>query len=229
MHGKPASPWWRPWTSAGTPSEAAPPAERPSDDDGLRARVVERAHRCRARTHGQRHGGSPGMAGRTVEARAPQRKEHGPRVKQALRAGTSQPQPGTRGDVPQPPGGLRTLGVPTGVDRCIQPAVRQGLQAHGDPPVSAARVGFRPGRRAHHAITRAPASRTAGATWVGAMALETCVDRVNHDPGRRAVSTRVRDRRVLTLIHRVLKAGARAHEARPETVDGGPHGGPRSP
>jgi retron-type reverse transcriptase len=43
------------------------------------------------------------------------------------------------------------------------------------------------------------------------------------------VSKRVQDRRVLTLIHRFLKAGAMEHDALHETVEGVAQGGPLSP
>jgi RNA-directed DNA polymerase len=166
----------------------------------------------------------------TVEARAPSLKAHWPRLQQALLEGTDQPQPGQRGEVPKPQGGLRKLGGPTVVDRVIQQAVMPVLPAPWEPPFSDASVGFRPGRHAHQAVTRAPSYRKAGDTWVVARALEQLFARVNHDQVRREGAKRGRDRRVVPLIHRVLKAGARAHEALPETVDGVPQGGPlRSP
>jgi RNA-directed DNA polymerase len=59
--------------------------------------------------------------------------------------------------------------------------------------------------------------------------LEKCFDRVNHDKLMSEVSMRLQDGRVWTLIHRVLKAGAMEHEARHETVEGVPQGGPRFP
>jgi RNA-directed DNA polymerase len=229
MNGTPAIHWWLPWTIEGNPSEEETTAERPSEAAGFMARVVERDHLVRARTHVQSHGGSAGMEGRTVEALAPDRKEHWPRVKQARLEGTSQPQPGQRVEVPKPQGGIRRLGVPTVEARCIQQAVRPVLQGQGDPPVSDASFGCRPGRHAPQAVTRAPSYLKEGDTGVVEMDLEQCFDRVNHDKVMREVSTRVRDRRVWTLIHRVLKAGAMEHEARHETVDGVPQGGPRSP
>lgn len=61
------------------------------------------------------------------------------------------------------------------------------------------------------------------------MDLEKFFDRVHHDKLTSAVSQRVRDRRVLPLIHRFRKAGALAHEAWHETGAGVPQGGPRSP
>jgi RNA-directed DNA polymerase len=229
MHGQPAIPWWLPWTIEGTPSEEEATAERPSAEEGLRERVVERDNRLRARKQVQSHGGSPGREGMTVAERAPARKEPGRRVKPALGDGTELPQPVQRVDVPNPPGGLRKRGVPTVVDRCIPPAGRPGLQAPGEPTCSAARVGFRPGGNAQHAVKRAPSYRNEGDPGVGERDREKVCARVHHDTGMRAVAKGGRDRRVLTWIHRVLKAGAMAHEARQETVDGVPHGGPRSP
>ena len=61
------------------------------------------------------------------------------------------------------------------------------------------------------------------------MDLEKFFDRVNHDKVMSEVSKRVQDGRVLTLIHRFLKAGAMEHDALHETVEGVPQGGPRSP
>jgi RNA-directed DNA polymerase len=165
----------------------------------------------------------------TVEELAPSLKEHGPRLKQALWEGTYQPQPVKRAEVPKPQGGVRKLGVPTVVDRFIQQAVMQGLQAQGDPTFSDSSFGFRPGRNAHQAVKRAQSYRKEGDTWVVEMDLEQCFDRVNHDQLMREVSKRVQDGRVWTLIQRFLKAGAMEHEARQETVAGVPQGGPRSP
>jgi RNA-directed DNA polymerase len=191
-------------------------------------RVVERDHQFRALKQVQSHGGSPGIDGMTVEELAPYLKEHWPRLKQALREGTYHPQPVKRVEVPKPQGGSRKLGVPTVVDRFIRQAVMQMLQAQWDPTVSDSSFGFRPGRKAHQAIKRAPSYLKEGYPWVVEMDLEKCFDRVNHDKVMREVSKRVRDRRVWPLIHRCLKAGAMEHEARHETVEGVPQGGPLS-
>jgi retron-type reverse transcriptase len=229
MHGQPASPWWRPGKIEGKPSAEEPTAERPSEEDGLRERGGERDHRFRALKPVRSHGGSPGLGGMAVAALAPSLKEHGPRWKQALWEGPDQPQPVQRGEVPTPQGGSRKLGVPPVVDRVIPQAVRPGLPAPGDPTGSDASVGCRPGRTAQHAVKRAQSSRKEGDTGVGERDLEKVCDRVNHDTLRSAVAKRVRDQRVWTRIHRVRKAGAMAPEARQETVEGGPQGGPRSP
>jgi RNA-directed DNA polymerase len=229
MNGKPAIQWWLPWTIEGKPCEEETTVECPCKEAGLMARVVARDHLVRALKQVQSHGGSPGLDGRTGEELAPSLKEHWPRVKQALWAGTYPPQPVQRVEIPQPQGGVRTLGVPTVVARFLQQAVMQGRQAPWDPTFSDASVGFRPGRNAHQALKRAQAYRKEGYTWVVDMDVEQFFDRGTHDKVMREGSTRVQDGRVLTLIPRFLKAGAMAHEARPETVEGGPQGGPRSP
>jgi RNA-directed DNA polymerase len=173
--------------------------------------------------HVHSHGGSPGLEGLPVEALAPALKAHGPRVMQAWLDGTSQPHPVQRVAGPKPPGGLRTLGVPPVVDRVSPHAGLQGLQAPGAPPCWASRGGVRPGRMAHHARKRAPASRQAGDPGGVAMAPAPGFDRVHHNPVRSAVATRVRGQRGVPRSHRRRKAGARAPEARQETGDGGPH------
>jgi len=229
MHGKPALQWWLPGTIAGKPSAEETTAEGPSEEAGLMARVVERHNLLRALTQVQSHGGSPGLDGMTVAALAPSRKAHGLRLTPALWEGSDQPPPVKRIEVPKPPGGGSQLGVPTVVDRCLQHAVRPGLQAPWEPTCAEARVGFRLGRHAPQAGKRAQASLQEGNTGGVAMDWEQVVDRVNHDQVMSEVSKRVHEGRVLPLSHRVLKAGAMAHEARPEPGGGVSHGGPRSP
>jgi RNA-directed DNA polymerase len=229
MNGKPAIQLWLPWTIEGKPSEEETTAECPSEEAGLMERVVERDNLFRALKQVQSNGGSPGLDGMTVEELAPYLKAHWPMLKQALLEGTYQPQPVKRVEVPKPQGGVRKLGVPTVVDRFIQQAVMQVLQAQWDPTFSDASFGFRPGRNAHQAVKRAQSHLKEGYTWVVAMDLEKFFDRVNHDKLMSEVSKRVRDRRVLALIHRFLKAGALAHDALQETVEGVPQGGPLSP
>jgi hypothetical protein len=203
LHGEPALQWWRPWAVAGPPASgphARPTPRRPP-------RVGWAAGRgARARSQGALAAVAAGLGG----------------------DGTSRPQPVTRVDVPPPTGGVSTRGGPTVVDRCRQRAVRQGLQAPGEPPGSEASCGCRPGRNAQPAVKRAPSARKEGDTWGVGMGVETWGARVNHATVRREVSKRGHAGRVLPPSPRGLKAGARAHAARQGTVAGGPHGGPLS-
>jgi hypothetical protein len=106
--------------------------------------------------------------------------------------------------------------------------VWQVLQEAWDPTCAERRDGVRPQRSAHQAVGQAQASIRDGDTGVGD--LEQCCDRVHHEGWLRRGRRRVQDRRVLTLIHRLLNAGVLPLEGRVEpTAEGTPHGGPRSP
>ena len=64
-----------------------------------------------------------------------------------------------RVDIPKPQGGMRTLGIPTVVDRLIQQALHQVLQPIFEPAFSEASFGFRTERNSHQALRRAQHSR----------------------------------------------------------------------
>jgi RNA-directed DNA polymerase len=122
------------------------------------------------------------------------------------------------------------LGIPTVLDRFIEQALLQVLQEEWDPTFSESSYGFRPKRSAHQAVGQAQAYIRAGYTWVVDIDLEKFFDRVHHDVLLSRVRRRVQDRRVLTLIHRFLKAGVRTLEGSVEpTAEGTPQGGPLSP
>lgn len=106
----------------------------------------------------------------------------------------------------------------------------QVLQEEWDPRFSDRSDGFRPQRSAHQAVGQAQGCIRAGDTWVVDIDLEQFVDRVNHDVLRSRVRRRVKDRRVVSLIHRFLKAGVRTLAGSVEPpAEGTPQGGPRSP
>jgi RNA-directed DNA polymerase len=112
-------------------------------------RVVERGNLFAARRRVKRNAGSPGIDGMTVEELPGYLREHWPRLRAALVAGTYRPQPVKRVEIPTPGGGVRRLGVPTGLDRVIQQAVLQVLQPEWDQTCSESSYGFRPKRSAH--------------------------------------------------------------------------------
>ena len=90
-----------------------------------------------------------GSTSRSAKARAwPDLQEH-------LLAGSYNPQPIRRVEIPKPDGGVRLLGIPTVVDRLVQQALLQILTPIYDPTFSINRYGFRPGRSAHRALESA--------------------------------------------------------------------------
>ena len=138
-------------------------------------------------------------------------------------------QPVKRVDVPKPDGGVRRLGVPCVVDRLIQQALLQVLQGQWDPTFSEHSYGFRPGRSAHQAVAQAQAFVADGYDVVVDIDLEKFFDRVNQDRLMARVAERVSDKRVLTLIRALLRAGVLEDGMVRPTEEGTPQGGPLSP
>jgi group II intron reverse transcriptase/maturase len=192
-------------------------------------RVVERGNMQRAYGQVMRNRGAPGIDGMRCEDLSAWLKVHWPRVKEALREGSYCPQAVRRVDIPKPDGGVRTLGVPTVVDRLIQQALHQALQPLFEPTFSEGSYGFRPGKSAQQAVLKATEYIRAGKRWVVDMDLEKFFDRVNHDVLMARVARRVQDRRVLRLIRRFLGAGMMAEGVETARTRGTPQGGPLSP
>ena len=119
--------------------------------------------------------------------------------------------------------------VLTVLDRFIQQAVMQVLQADWDPTFSEYSFGFRPGRSAHQAVARAQELIASGHGTVVDIDLEKFFDRVNHDILMGLVAKRVSDKRILKLIRRFLTAGVLIDGLVGPTEEGTPQGGPLSP
>jgi group II intron reverse transcriptase/maturase len=173
--------------------------------------------------------GAAGVDALTVVEFKAYLQQHWPTIKGRLLAGTYQPQPVRRVDIPKPQGGVRTLGIPTVVDRLIQQALHQVLQPIFEPTFSDASFGFRPGRNAHQALRRAQQYVASGKRWVVDIDLEQFFDRVNHDLLMGKLAAKIDDARVLTLIRRYLQAGMMADGLVQPRTEGTPQGGPLSP
>ena len=119
--------------------------------------------------------------------------------------------------------------VPTVIDRFIQQAVMQVLQAAWDPTFSEMSFGFRPKRSAHQAVARAQEYIAWGHNVVVDLDLEKFFDRVNHDILMGLVAKRVADKRILKLIRSFLTAGVLEGGLVSPTEEGTPQGGPLSP
>src|SRR5580658_5930296 len=202
---------------------------RTKSEDHLMERVVERSNLWLAYQRVVRNKGAPGVDDLTVAEFRDWLKVHWPSVKTALLGGRYLPRPVRRVDIPKPSGGVRTLGVPTLVDRLIQQALHQVLQPLFEPTFSDASFGFRPGRGAHQAVRKAQSYIRAGKRWVVDIDLEKFFDRVNHDVLMARVARQVSDVRVLKLIRRFLEAGMMSDGLVEPRTEGTPQGGPLSP
>lgn len=218
-------------TAAGPRPPAAPPPDEPTvDDRDLLEQVLDRTNLIQALSRVKANGGAPGVDGMTVKELPEYLKENWPAIREALYAGTYQPTPVKRVEIPKPGGnGVRLLGIPTALDRLIQQALSQVLGRLFDPTFSDASYGFRPRRSAHQAVRAARDFVKAGLRWVVDVDLAQFFDRVNHDKLMARVARRVKDKRVLKLIRRYLEAGVMLGGVVVRTEEGTPQGGPLSP
>lgn len=203
--------------------------DAPVIGDQLMECVVDRTNLLNAYHRVKRNKGCAGIDGKTIDDLPALLKDHWPSIKAQLLQGRYQPQAVKRVMIPKADGGQRPLGIPTIVDRLIQQAILQVLQAQWDRSFSHCSYGFRPNRSAHQAIAKSQDYINDGYKWVVDMDLEKFFDRVNHDKLMHKVRQRIRDKRVLKLINRYLKSGMVLDAQWEPTFEGTPQGGPLSP
>ena len=204
-------------------------ATQPALHDDLMARVVDRANLQRAWKRVKANRGAPGSDGMPIEDFAAFARSHWAAIREALCDGTYQPQPVRRVSIPKPGGGERLLGIPTVVDRVIQQAIAQVMGPLFDPGFSESSFGFRPGRSAHGALRQVQRFIGEGYRIAVDLDLAKFFDTVQHDVLMARVARKVRDKRLLALIGRYLRAGVLVGESIQATVIGTPQGGPLSP
>ena len=144
--------------------------------------IVERDNLKEALARVKRNKGAPGIDGMTVEDLSAHLKDHWPTIRARLLDGSYEPQPVRRVEIPKPAGGVRALGVPTVLDRFVQQAALQVLQAHWDGTFSASSYGFRPGRSAHQAVSAAQALIASGRRVVVDLDIEKFLESASYCP-----------------------------------------------
>jgi RNA-directed DNA polymerase len=202
---------------------------QPNPDDRLLEKILSRDNLIAAWKRVKANGGAPGIDGLTIEEFPAATRRHWHEILESLMAGTYQPSAVRRVEVPKPTGGLRPLGIPRILDRLIQQAIAQVLGPIFDPTFSDSSFGFRPGRSAHDAVYQARRYIQQGYTIAVDMDLSKFFDTVQHDVLMHRLSRKVRDKRVLRLIGKYLRAGVMIDGRLQETPLGVPQGGPLSP
>jgi len=195
----------------------------------LMTEVLDPENLKRALAQVKRNKGAPGVDGMTVHELGAHLKANWPSMRAQLVAGSYEPAPVRRVEIPKPDGRKRLLGIPTVVDRFIQQALAQVVQRQWEPHFHPHSYGFRPGRNAHQAIRHAQATIREGFGWVVDIDLEAFFDRVNHDRLMARVRKHVGASDVLRLINRFLKGGVQVGAQCLATTQGVPQGGPLSP
>ncbi|WP_254684269.1 group II intron reverse transcriptase/maturase [Providencia heimbachae] len=191
--------------------------------------VIERTNMMLAYQRVVENKGAAGVDNLGVRELKPWLKANWASVKSALMTGSYLPRAIRKVDIAKPDGGVRTLGLPTVVDRLIQQAIAQKLSPIADPSFSDSSYGFRPSRNAWQAVRQAQVYMNSGKRWVVDMDLEKFFDKVDHDILMSRLARRIKDSRVLTLIRRYLEAEMVDKKERVKRERGMPQGGPLSP
>ena len=202
---------------------------KPPPKQDLLERILSRGNMLKAWERVKANKGAPGIDNMPVGAFMDFAREHWDEIRASLLAGSYQPSPVRRVEIPKATGGTRPLGIPTVLDRLIQQAVAQVLLPIFDPHFSEASFGFRPGRSAHDAVYRVRDHIRKGYRVAVDADLSKFFDTVDHDVLMCRVAKRIRDKRVLRLIGKYLRAGVVVDGRLHDTRKGVPQGGPLSP
>jgi RNA-directed DNA polymerase len=173
--------------------------------------------------------GAYGIDKMGVDELLPYLTENGSQLRQSILDGRYRPYPVRRVEIPKEDGKKRKLGIPTVVDRVVQQAIAQVLTPIFEKQFSDNSFGFRPKRSAHDAIRRCQDNIDEGYKYVVDMDLEKYFDTVNQSKMVEVLSRTIKDGRVISLIHKYLRAGVIVKHRFEETDIGVPQGGPLSP
>lgn len=188
--------------------------------------IVDRSNMNKAYKRVKSNKGAHGIDGMGVDKLLQYLKENGGQLRQSILDGKYCPNPVRRVEIPKEDGKKkRKLGIPTVVDRVVQQAIAQVLTPICEKQFSDNSYGFRPGRSAHDAIRKCRDNISEGYNYVVDMDLEKYFDTVNQSKLVEVLSRTIKDGRVISLIHKYLRAGVIIKHKFEETKVGVPQGG----
>ena len=193
------------------------------------AHVVQKDNMQNAWERVRANKGVPGIDNISVKEFPEYALTHWEGIKAALLEGTYIPSPVKRVEIPKDSGGTRKLGIPTVMDRVIQQAISQVLTPVFDPHFSEHSYGFRPKHSAHQAVRKVLKDIGEGYRFVVDLDLEKFFDMVDHNMLMNRVARKIRDKGLLRLVGKYLRAGVIVNGRLTRTVRGVPQGSPLSP
>ena len=198
-------------------------------ESGLLEQILSPSNLNRAYKQVAGNKGSSGIDGMQTDDLLHWLRIHQEELPNSLYEGTYRPNPVRRVEIPKDNGKTRQSGIPTVVDRLIQQAISQILTIIYDPAFSPCSFGFRPRRSAHQALFQAQSIIDSGYHYAVDIDLEKFFDTVNQSRLIELLSRRIKDGRVISLIHKYLRAGVQVGSKYELNGSGVPQGSPLSP
>lgn len=150
-------------------------------------------------------------------------------IKNQVLAGTYQPMPARRVEIPKESGGVRCLGIPCVLDRILMQSIAKVFGDIFNPTFSQNSYGYRPGRSVQQAARQAQGYYRQGHNIQVDIDLERFFDTVNHDLLMDRVGRQVKNKALMKLLGRFLRAGVMVNGRLQPTPIGVPQGSPVSP
>jgi RNA-directed DNA polymerase len=181
--------------------------------------------------HVKANKGAPGIDNMKLDEFNEFAVQHWQGIKSKILDGSYQPLAVKRVRIPKPDGGERMLGIPAVIDRMIQQAVSQIISPYFEPDFSPHSYGYRPGKRASQAVNYVQSCVKQGYKTAVDIDLSKFFDEVNHDMLMNRIGRKIKDKALMRLLGKYLRAGIAEMETGLwfASDKGVPQGGPLSP
>ncbi len=173
--------------------------------------------------------GSGGIDEVTIEKFEEKKEYYLDMLHQKLRDGTYQPKPVKRVEIPKSGGGVRKLGIPCVMDRVVQQALVQRMEAIFEARFVDCSYGYRKGRAPRDAMRKVWRELQAGYLWIVDADLRQFFDTIDQEKLIDLIAEEISDGRVLQLVRDILRSGVVEGGCWQPTLTGVPQGGVASP
>ncbi|CAK9252011.1 unnamed protein product [Sphagnum jensenii] len=190
---------------------------------------ISNVERLRAAYFLMKKAAAAGIDGETWASYGENLEENLQSLSERLQKGGYRAKPVRRVFIAKADGKQRPLGVPVLEDKIVQRSAVEVLSAIYETDFLDFSYGYRPGKGQHHCLDALYGELFGKVNWVLDADIRGFFDHLNHDWLIKFIEHRIKDKRVIRLIQKWLKAGVMLDGRREETEEGVPQGGSISP